>query len=133
MSYIDVYKRQVWAIAVLGVLLIAAGFALQPLRSDFPLALVIGIIPKGYAAADYFPLLPNLGYFMIGSVLGRTVYRSRQSLLPRFPYTAAPVRFLSFCGRHSLWIYMLQMCIRDSLRTAWRIVNRRTDRHLFKL
>ncbi len=120
------YKRlPVWAIAVLGVLLIGAGFALQPLRSDFPLALVIGIIPKGYAAADYFPLLPNLGYFMIGNVLGRTVYRSRQSLLPRFPYTAAPVRFFSFCGRHSLWIYMLhQPVIYGTVLLIYTIVNK---------
>lgn len=99
-------KLPVWVVAVLGGLLIGLGVVILPLRSDIPLALVIGIIPKGYVAADYFPLLPNMGWFMLGSVLGRTLYRSRQSLMPHFPYTAKPVRFLSFCGRHSLWIYM---------------------------
>ncbi len=100
-------KLPLWAAAVFGVLIILLGFVFSPLRSDVPLSFVIGIIPKGYVAADYFPLVPNMGWFMIGSVLGRTVYQSRESLMPRFPYEARPVKFFSFCGRHSLWIYML--------------------------
>ena len=100
-------KLPVWAVAIFGILFIAMGFVVLPLRSDIPLSFVIGIIPKGYVAADYFPIFPNMGWFMIGSVIGRTVYKSRQSLMPRFPYTAPLVKFFSFCGRHSLWIYML--------------------------
>ena len=102
------YKRlPVWALSLLGILFVAMGFVVEPMRSDFPLAIVLGIIPKGYIAADYFPVFPNMGWFMIGAVLGRTLYKNRTSLMPRFPYTAPPVRFLSFCGRHSLWVYLL--------------------------
>ncbi|MFR1518432.1 MAG: DUF1624 domain-containing protein [Clostridia bacterium] len=100
-------KLPVWAAGMLGILFLAMGFVVLPLRSDIPFSLVIGIIPKGYVAADYFPVFPNMGWFLLGSVLGRTVYKSRQSLMPRFPYAAPPVKFFSFCGRHSLWIYML--------------------------
>ena len=106
------YKRlPVWAVAALGVLFVIAGFLVTPLRSDFPPALAFGIIPKGYAAADYFPIFPNMGWFMLGSVLGRMVYKSKQSLLPRFPYQTPVVKFFSFCGRHSLWIYLLHQPI----------------------
>lgn len=105
-TYLLYRKLPVWAVAALGVAFVIAGFLVLPLRSDVPLSLVIGIIPKGYVAGDYFPILPNMGWFMLGSVLGRTIYKTRQSLMPNFPYTAAPIRFFSFCGRHSLWIYM---------------------------
>ncbi len=96
-----------WGSAVCGAVLILLGYAVQSLRSDFPLAIVIGIIPKGYYAADYFPMLPYFGWFLAGSALGRILYKNRRSLIPRFPYDSPPVRFLRFCGRHSLWIYML--------------------------
>lgn len=97
----------VWAIAPIGVILIALGYYASTLRSEYFLTIVIGIIPKGYYAADYFPMLPYFGWFLIGSVLGRTIYKKRQSLMPRFPYDSKPVKFFRFCGRHSLWIYML--------------------------
>jgi uncharacterized membrane protein len=48
-----------------------------------------------------------MGWFMLGTVLGRTLYRDRQTRLPRVNEQAAPIRFFCFCGRQSLWIYLV--------------------------
>ena len=66
----------------------------------------MGLMSPDFASGDYFPLLPHLGWFMLGVVVGRTVYADRKTRLPKFPAKAAPVRFFQFCGRHSLWIYL---------------------------
>ena len=67
----------------------------------------LGLIPPGFSSSDYFPLLPYLGWFLLGACLGRLLYGRRQSLLPDFPSGAWPVRALRWCGTHSLWIYLL--------------------------
>ena len=46
-------------------------------------------------------------WFLLGAVIGRTAYRKKQSLLPRVNAANPVIRFFSFCGRHSLLIYML--------------------------
>lgn len=63
----------------------------------------LGLTAPGFESADFFPLLPNLGYFLAGAVLGRRFYPSRESLFPTFPRLS----FLCFCGRHSLPIYLI--------------------------
>ena len=60
-----------------------------------------------HSSSDYFPLLPNLGYFFVGIFLGRTLYAEKRSLMPKVNSSAAPIRFLSWCGRQSLFIYLL--------------------------
>ena len=67
----------------------------------------LGLTTAEFASSDYFPLLPNLGWFLTGALLGRTVYRKGESLLPRVPSGAAPVRALAWCGRQSLLLYLL--------------------------
>ena len=54
-----------------------------------------------------FPPLPGFGWLLLGAGIGRTAYRKKQSLLPRVNAANPVIRFFSFCGRHSLLIYML--------------------------
>ena len=95
-----------WLLAALGIGIIAAGYSLQSLTFDFPWLLPLGFVPQGFASSDYFPLLPNLGYFLLGAILGRTLYKNRQSLLPKVNPDFFLFRFLRFCGKHSLIIYL---------------------------
>ena len=86
---------------------------------------VFGFRFPGYIAADYFPLFPHLGWFLEGIALGRTVYKNRTSLLPKVNAQIAPLRFLRFCGRHSLFIYLAHQPICYGLlmlisRVLWR-------------
>lgn len=108
-------KLPVWALAVLGAGFVALGVwlaALEPVAVSFPSAQglllgAIGIRPAGFYSGDYFPIFPNLGWFLLGAVLGRTAYRRRDSLLPKVNADFFLLRFFRFCGRHSLWIYLL--------------------------
>lgn len=103
-----VYKKLPLPVtAVLGAGLVAAGYWMLTLRVENPWLFPLGLKAAGFVSSDYFPLLPHTGWFMLGTVLGRTVYREKKTLLPRVNADLAPVRFFCFCGRQSLWIYLL--------------------------
>ena len=105
-------KLPAWALALTGAAIVALGwwFTTFYIGIDFllPLGLRSG---KVFAGADYFPLFPGLGTFLIGAALGKTVYKTKSSLLPGFPADFCIIRFLRFVGRHSLEIYMLHQPI----------------------
>lgn len=94
------------ASAIVGAAIVILGYWFQTITVPQPYLFPLGLCAPGFAAGDYFPLFPHLGWFMLGTVLGRTVYKNRTSLLPDVPANAWPIRFLSACGRHSLWIYL---------------------------
>jgi uncharacterized membrane protein len=101
-----------WLLAVLGVAMVVAGFYLDTIYPADNLWLMpLGILPPTFSTSDYFPLLPNLGWFLLGAVMGRTIYRKKQTLLPFVSPKNPIVRFFSFLGRHSLWIYLLHQPI----------------------
>lgn len=97
-----------WALGIVGLVLLIAGLYLKTLPGiDHPWLMIFGLPWIGFASSDYFPLLPYLGFFLIGSALGKSIYRKKESLLPRVNTKNPFIRFLSLCGKHSLWIYML--------------------------
>ncbi len=97
-----------WALAVFGLLFVAAGFYLRGrILVDFPWLLPLGFRYPGFASSDYFPLLPNFGFFLLGAVLGRLLYRKKESLLPRVNPKNPIIALLLFFGKHSLIIYLL--------------------------
>ena len=56
-----------------------------------------------YSPADFLPLLPALGWFLIGAFLGQRLYKEKKTLFPTVdPKWVAP---LTFCGKYSLWVY----------------------------
>jgi len=98
-------------VLALGVLFVVLGYVFAGILVRQPYWFVLGLRNAEFASGDYFPVFPHLGWFMLGVVLGRTAYRSKTSLLPRAPVNAWPIRFLCFCGRQSLWIYLLHQPI----------------------
>lgn len=97
-----------WWLGILGLVLAAAGLYIRTLPAvDTNLLVPLGLVGRGFSSSDYFPLLPNLGFFLIGSALGKSLYRSKQSLLPESTGKSILARFLMFCGRNSLWIYLI--------------------------
>lgn len=97
-----------WALLPISAALIALGFWLwaQPPVEHYWL-MVVGLPWRGFVSADYFPLLPYFGFFLAGAVLGKTLYRRKESLFPKTNTQNIFIRFLSFCGRKSLWLYLL--------------------------
>ena len=97
-----------WALVVLGGCMVAAGLYLDTVvLLEQPLLVPLGFVYHDFASADYFPLLPNLGFFLLGAVLGRTVYGKKETLLARVSEKNGIVRGLCFIGKQSLWIYLL--------------------------
>ena len=94
-----------WALTGIGAALVAAGWYIRGKVFSFPWLVMLGFCFPGFASSDYFPLMPHLGYFLLGAVLGRLLYREKKSLLPG--KENGFTRFFCFCGRHSLLIYLL--------------------------
>lgn len=93
-----------WALILMGILLAAVGIYLQRCVLETSWVWIpLGIAPWWFASSDYFPLLPNLGFFLLGAAAGRVLYRQKQSRLPKL---RSP-RALCALGRWSLPVYLL--------------------------
>ena len=58
---------------------------------------------------DYLSFLPDFGWFLVGAVLGRVMYRERKSIFPSVnPKFVSPI---TFCGRFSLWVYFISQIV----------------------
>ena len=95
------------ALPLLSFFLIATGALFDNITVSVPFLYPIGLRTAGFSSADYFPLFPYLGYFLAGVYFGLRLYPARRSLLPAFSFTGKFSRLLSFCGRHSLPLYLL--------------------------
>ena len=107
------FKRlPTWMLAILGTAFVVLGFYLdgQP-RVDVYYLMPFGLPWKSFSTSDYFPLFPNLGWFLLGSTLGRIFYRKKTTLIPAVDPKNPLVRFFSFCGKQSLLIYLLHQPI----------------------
>lgn len=93
-------------LAGLSAVFIALGLWFRGLRVQSRWLFWLGLTFDGFATSDYFPLLPFLGFFLAGAVLGRLVYKEKKSLLP-----GVRLRSLEWIGRWSLPIYMLHQPI----------------------
>ena len=97
-----------WLLAVLGAAILALGYWFKTLTVSPGWLFPLGLMAPGFSSGDYFPLAPFLGWFFLGTVLGRTLYKEKRSLLPDFPVKAA---FFRRCGRHSLFLYLVHQPI----------------------
>jgi uncharacterized membrane protein len=96
------------AILLISGICIAAGFVLNGnYYVSFPWLLPFGFQFPGFSSADFFPLLPNIGYFLLGTLLGYKLYQKKVSLFPNYDTEKSYIRFLCWCGSHSLPIYLL--------------------------
>ena len=68
-----------------------------------------GVISKFKGGGDYLAFLPDFGWFLVGVILGKLVYRQRKSVFPSVD--ARYVSPVTFCGRHSLWVYFISQIV----------------------
>lgn len=73
----------------------------------------LGISIKGEPmVADYMPLIPWLGVFLVGSGAGRMLYGNKKTLFPNTPKVVHKIISpLTFLGRHSLLVYIIHQPI----------------------
>lgn len=104
-----------WALGALGLAMMIAGWYLRTQAFPFWLLTPLGFAPYGFTSSDYFPLLPNFGYFLLGAVVGKRVYAGRKSLFPR---ETPPLGLFRWLGRHSLMIYLLHQPVLAAIVAA---------------
>ena len=104
-----------WALAILGLALVALGLYFQTLTVENPWLFPLGLETSNFVSSDYFPILPNFGYFLLGAVLGKTLYRRKETLLPGANPKNPILRFLQWMGRQSLWIYLLHQPVLNGI------------------
>lgn len=109
-------KAPVWLLGVLGAVLALVGLYLRSyVRVEFDYLAPLGLFSRNFASSDYYPLLPNLGYFLLGAFLGKTLYRNKQTLFPKIPAEAGIIRFFTWWGKWSLPVYLLHQPILTGL------------------
>lgn len=107
-----VRKLPVWALGILAVVLIVLGQILDGYTFTWGTFLFpLGFQPAGFASSDYFPLLPFWGFFLLGSLLGKLLYKQKVSLFPRVDPQTPLIRFFAWVGRWSLPVYLLHQPI----------------------
>ncbi len=113
------FKRlPVWALGLLGLGLTVLGLWISGnVVLDFPWLIPLGLVPGDFASSDYFPLLSNLGFFLVGAFLGKTLYRKKETLLPRINPANPVLAFFTLLGKWSLPVYLLHQPIITGLLT----------------
>lgn len=95
-----------WLLWLLGTLLFLVGKYLETLTAATFWFVPLGVWPRSFVSSDYFPLVEHLGIFLLGAGVGKYLYRKKATLFPTVKQSK-PLRFFTFCGRHTLPIYML--------------------------
>ena len=100
-------------LAVLGLLLVLVGYHLElaDVTVETRLLFPLGLRYPGFSSGDYFPLAPHLGWFCLGIVLGRTLYPGKVTRIPAVNPQTPVLRFFTWCGRNSLYIFILHLPI----------------------
>ena len=98
-------------LAALALCIILIGYAITGLRVSAPFLFPFGLVTDHFFSSDYFPIFPQLGWFLLGVVLGRTVYAEKRTLLPGNAQNFFLLRLFCWCGRQSLFIYLLHQPI----------------------
>ena len=95
---------------------IASGVFINQINFQNPniLLFIIGFQPAHVQqyTVDYFPILPWFGFVLLGLAIGDVLYCGNKRRF-RFPDLSVykPARLFSWCGKHSLGIYLLHQPI----------------------
>ena len=105
--YFLLEKRSSKTLLTVSVPILAIGYYLDyfPVYSQYPWFVPFGICEKDVPMWDYWPLLPMMGWMLIGVVLGRAFYSEKKTRLP-CPHAIRLTRPLQWLGRHSGQIYL---------------------------
>ena len=107
-----------WLRMIMGLGLIFLGRYLETLQSDSIWLIPLGVTTPGFQSSDYFPLVRHFGTFLCGSGIARYLYRDRVSLMPKVNENRPVLKFFGWCGRKSLWIYLLHQPVLTALTAA---------------
>ncbi|NOZ71974.1 MAG: DUF1624 domain-containing protein [Chloroflexi bacterium] len=97
---------------VLGVLFLMLGPVVASVQINSEALVWLGLQPPGYAAVDYFPLVPWFGVVLIGIFLGNWLYTDQGRRFPLIDCSRTPgVNLLGRLGQKTLFIYLVHQPI----------------------
>ena len=107
LAYAGLSRFGPWPSLVLGAAILVASLFVGPESCSGGgfILFALGMGSEGFSA-DYFPLIPYLGWFLIGAVLGGWLYREKRSFFPKHGHGKA-LKPLMWLGRHALLLYIL--------------------------
>lgn len=97
--------KPVWLL-LMGAVIIVLGYWFETFTVTPRFLYALGLQAPDFSSGDYFPIFPQLGWFLVGGAFGKLLYPEKKSLLPKVNANVWPLRFLRFCGRNSLWIFL---------------------------
>lgn len=100
-------KSKPWVLVILSTVIIGVGYWFETFYVEPNFLYAIGLTSKTFSSGDFYPIFPQLGFFLLGGAIGKWVYPEKKSLLPQVNSNCAVLRFFRFCGRHSLIIYLV--------------------------
>lgn len=106
------FVRRKWLSLVVGLIFIAIGAAVKGIVIPEPWFLWAGVMQYGRYMVDYYPVFPWTGVALLGVFVGQVVYPGGEPIftLPDISHWL-PVRVMTFLGKHSLALYLLQQPI----------------------
>ena len=96
-----------WGSGACILLYAAAAIFVPRVHVSVPWLFPLGFCNESFYSADYFPLLPHLFLFLLGTFAGRMI--CEREIPERF--YRVHTHLFSWCGRNSLWIYLLHVPI----------------------
>ena len=116
-TLLGVITLRLWyANILIGIGLIILPYLISPVW-DSILLIPVGFPSRGYYSADYYPLIPWFGYYLIGQGIGYTL--SRWSRLSYLDWRISHISLLLYLGRHALIVYILHVPILYVMMWVW--------------
>ena len=104
-----------WSCAVqliLAVVIIVLGYIIQAnVYVKNPYLFPLGFRTRWFTAFEWRPVLPNLGWFLLGIGLKPILYPDNVSLMPKITEYTPGINVLCTIGRYSLHIYMIHQIV----------------------
>jgi uncharacterized membrane protein len=105
-------KRTDVALLLLASIIIWAAAHLPDTVEGHAWLLPFGLAPDNLAMSDYLPIIPWMGFFLVGTLIGRRVYFHQATAFPKAPgWLIDASSPFSYMGRHSLVIYVIHQPI----------------------
>jgi len=99
-------------LVVIGIGILIAGYYVSEHMIVESLYLYpLGFRPGTFSDYEWRPILPNLGYFMMGMVIGPLIYKEKKSLIPKITEKTPVINIFCLIGRNSLQVYIIQFFI----------------------
>lgn len=96
-------RLRVWQLAVLAGAIFGLALPFSRIEINSGLLLPLGIKYPGFSSADYFPLVPYLGVYLLGIIAYKVYYYKKKSF---FPFDWGN-KYVTAVSRRSLTIYIL--------------------------